>query len=146
MSTQQQVLGNWNQLKGKVKEKWGQISDDDLQRVEGHFDQLVGLIQEKTGQARQEIETMVSKLNEETGNRMGQAASAARQYVDQAGEKLRGATHQMRERTMEGYEDAQEMVRRRPAESVAAAFGTGIVVGMALGIMTAICMRSEHWS
>ena len=52
MSTQQQIIGNWGQLKGKVKQRWGQLTDDELQEVEGNYDQLVGLIQQKTGEAR----------------------------------------------------------------------------------------------
>ena len=51
MSTQEKLVGNWNQIKGKVKQRWGQLTDDELSEVEGHFDQLVGLVQQKTGEA-----------------------------------------------------------------------------------------------
>jgi uncharacterized protein YjbJ (UPF0337 family) len=145
MSTQQQVLGDWKQLKGKIKEKWGDISDDELQRVEGQFDQLIGLIQRKTGQGRQEIENMVNKLNEQAGGAVSRAASTAREYVDQAGERIRGATHHLRERTMEGYEQTEAMVRRRPAEAVVTAFGTGLLVGLLIGVLAASGMRSDSW-
>jgi uncharacterized protein YjbJ (UPF0337 family) len=43
------VEGNWKQIKGKVKEKWGQLTDDDLDRVNGQRDQLEGKIQERYG-------------------------------------------------------------------------------------------------
>jgi uncharacterized protein YjbJ (UPF0337 family) len=145
MSTQQQVLGNWNELKGKIKETWGQLSDQELKQVEGQYDQLVGLIQRKTGQARQEIEQMVNRLNEEASGMIGQAATAARQYVDQAGERIRGATQHLRERTSEGYEHAEEMLRRRPAEAVATAFGAGLLVGLVVGIFAVGCTRSGKW-
>ena len=56
MSTQEKMMGNWNQLKGKVKQRWGQLTDDELNEVEGNIDQLVGLVQQKTGEARQQIE------------------------------------------------------------------------------------------
>ena len=49
MTTQEEIFGHWNQLKGKVKESWGQLTDDELDEVEGKFDQLVGLIQQKVG-------------------------------------------------------------------------------------------------
>ena len=42
MSTQEKMMGNWNQLKGKVKQKWGQLTDDELSEVEGNIDQLSG--------------------------------------------------------------------------------------------------------
>ena len=56
MDTDQQVAGNWGQLKGKVKQRWGQLTDDELMEVEGNYDQLVGLIQQKSGEARHHIE------------------------------------------------------------------------------------------
>jgi len=46
------VEGNWKQIKGKIKEKWGQLTDDDLQQVNGKRDQLEGKIQERYGIAK----------------------------------------------------------------------------------------------
>ncbi len=135
MSTQEKVMGNWNQLKGKIKQRWGQLTDDELQEVEGNIDQLIGLVQQKTGEARQHVERVISKLNEDTGGAFMQATETVREYADQATETLRGAADQLRERTREGYEEAQEMMRRRPAESVAVAFGTGLVVGVIVGLI-----------
>ena len=135
MSTQEKMLGSWNQLKGKIKQRWGQLTDDELSEVEGNIDQLIGLVQQKTGEARQHVERVIIKLNEETGGAFTQATEAARQYADQATEALRGAADQMRERGRETYEDAQAVFRRRPAESVAAAFGAGILVGVIVGLV-----------
>ncbi|MCE7055767.1 CsbD family protein [Algoriphagus sp. AGSA1] len=50
MSTNLKLKGNWNILKGKLKEKYGQLTDDDLTYVEGKEDQLLGQIQKKTGE------------------------------------------------------------------------------------------------
>jgi uncharacterized protein YjbJ (UPF0337 family) len=135
MSTQEKIHGNWNQLKGKVKQHWGQLTDDELSEVEGNIDQLIGLVQQKTGDARQNIERIISELNDNAGGAFTQVTETARQYPDQATEKLRGAADQLRERGMQGYEDAQAMVRRRPAESVAMAFGTGLVIGLVVGLI-----------
>ena len=46
------VKGNWMQAKGKVKEQWGKLTDDDLTRIEGNRDQLLGKIQERYGVAK----------------------------------------------------------------------------------------------
>ena len=135
MSTQAKVLGNWNQLKGKIKQRWGQLTDDELQEVEGNIDQLIGLVQQKTGEARQQIERALIKINEDAGGAFTQATETARQYADQSTEALRGAADHVVERGREGYEEAQEMFRRRPAESVAVAFGTGLVVGLIVGLI-----------
>ena len=51
-----QTEGNWKQFKGKVKEKWGKLTDDDLTVVEGKRDQLVGKIQERYGYKKEEPE------------------------------------------------------------------------------------------
>ncbi|MGC6388463.1 CsbD family protein [Ewingella sp. S1.OA.A_B6] len=51
-----QTEGNWKQFKGKVKEKWGKLTDDDLTVVEGKRDQLVGKIQERYGYRKEEAE------------------------------------------------------------------------------------------
>jgi uncharacterized protein YjbJ (UPF0337 family) len=51
-----QADGNWKQFKGKLKEKWGKLTDDDLTVVEGKRDQLVGKIQERYGYQKDEAE------------------------------------------------------------------------------------------
>jgi len=46
------IAGNWKQIKGKVKEKWGKLTDDDLDVVDGRVEQLVGKLQERYGLAK----------------------------------------------------------------------------------------------
>ena len=50
------IEGNWKQFKGKVRERWGKLTDDDLDVIGGRKDQLVGRIQELYGTSRNEIE------------------------------------------------------------------------------------------
>jgi uncharacterized protein YjbJ (UPF0337 family) len=47
------LKGKWAQLSGKVKEKWGDLTDDDLTRIGGQKDQLVGKLQERYGYAKE---------------------------------------------------------------------------------------------
>jgi uncharacterized protein YjbJ (UPF0337 family) len=49
------IEGNWKQAKGKVKEKWGKLTDDDLTAINGKRDQLEGRIQERYGIARDQV-------------------------------------------------------------------------------------------
>jgi uncharacterized protein YjbJ (UPF0337 family) len=51
-----QVSGKWTQFKGQIKEKWGKLTDDDLDVIAGKRDQLLGRIQEKYGIANEEAE------------------------------------------------------------------------------------------
>ena len=50
------VKGNWKQWTGKVKEKWGKLTDDDLTTVAGHRDQLMGKLQERYGYGKDQAE------------------------------------------------------------------------------------------
>ena len=50
------IEGNWNQAKGKVKEQWGKLTDDDLATISGKRDQLAGKLQERYGMAKDEVE------------------------------------------------------------------------------------------
>jgi uncharacterized protein YjbJ (UPF0337 family) len=58
------IQGQWQQVKGKVREKWGKLTDDDLDVIAGKRDQLVGLLQKRYGQARDEIERQVSQFED----------------------------------------------------------------------------------
>ncbi|HTU88867.1 MAG TPA: CsbD family protein [Gemmataceae bacterium] len=51
-----QITGNWMQFKGKVKEKWGKLTDDDLTVIGGKRDQLAGILQQKYGYAKAQAE------------------------------------------------------------------------------------------
>ena len=53
------LKGKWLQLKGSVREKWGQLTDDDVDRVSGSAERLVGVIQERYGYAKQRAEDEV---------------------------------------------------------------------------------------
>jgi len=59
MSNQLKLKGNWNELKGKLKAKYGELTDDDLVYAEGQEDQLIGKLQQKTGVAKEELKEMI---------------------------------------------------------------------------------------
>ena len=50
------IKGKWHQLKGEIKRKWGQVTDDDLTEAEGNMEKLIGKIQERSGERREAIE------------------------------------------------------------------------------------------
>ncbi|BAQ16867.1 CsbD family protein [Methyloceanibacter caenitepidi] len=54
-----QIEGNWKQLRGKAQQKWGNLTNDDLDVVEGRRDELVGKVQERYGVAKEEAERQV---------------------------------------------------------------------------------------
>lgn len=54
------VEGNWMQLRGKVKEQWGRLTDDEIDMIAGKRDQLLGRIQETYGITREEAERQIA--------------------------------------------------------------------------------------
>jgi uncharacterized protein YjbJ (UPF0337 family) len=50
------MQGNWKQLKGKAKENWGKLTNDDLEVINGKYDQLVGKLQERYGYTKEQAE------------------------------------------------------------------------------------------
>jgi len=59
------IEGNWKQLKGKVKEQWGKLTDNDLTELEGNQEQLAGRIQERYGIAKDEAEKQVKEFRKQ---------------------------------------------------------------------------------
>jgi uncharacterized protein YjbJ (UPF0337 family) len=55
------VAGNWKQFKGKIKERWGKFTDDDLNVIAGKRDQLLGRIQEVYGISKEEAEKEIDQ-------------------------------------------------------------------------------------
>jgi len=141
MINAQEIQGKWNKIRGQVKEKWGQLTDDDLMIHGGNVDQLVGRIQSKTGEGREAIEKFLGELTSRGSAGIAHASEAAREFAQQAGSIAQGAGERIREgygQVAEGarqrYEMAEDLVRHNPVESVAAAFGFGLVMGVVVGL------------
>jgi uncharacterized protein YjbJ (UPF0337 family) len=58
--------GNWKQLRGKVKEWWGQLTDDEIDQIEGRRDILSGKLQERYGYSREEAEDAIQEFLDNT--------------------------------------------------------------------------------
>ncbi len=67
-----QVAGNWKQFKGNVKEKWGKLTDDDLDVIQGKQDQLIGRLQERYGFSVEQAEK-----NSRAGNKITESLSGS---------------------------------------------------------------------
>jgi uncharacterized protein YjbJ (UPF0337 family) len=141
----QEIQGQWNRLRGEVKSKWGQLTDDDLQIQNGNVDQMVGKIQQRTGEGREAIERFLSDLTSRGGSVVSQATEAVGQFAHQASDRLRdqyghlsdearARYEHLADQTRERYQASQDLVRHHPGQSVAAAFGFGLVVGIVVGI------------
>ncbi len=54
--------GTWNEIKGKIKQEYGDFTDDDLKYEEGKDDELVGKLQQKTGKTKEDVISWIEKL------------------------------------------------------------------------------------
>jgi uncharacterized protein YjbJ (UPF0337 family) len=59
------IEGNWKQFSGKVKEKWGQLTDDDLAKVNGNREQLEGVLQQRYGYAKDKANAEIDQWSKD---------------------------------------------------------------------------------
>ena len=57
-----EIKGGWNELKGKIKQAYGDLTDDDLIREEGKDDEMLGKLQQKTGKSRDDLVKWINSL------------------------------------------------------------------------------------
>jgi len=150
MITRDELKGRWKEISGQIKEKWGQLTDDELRQAEGNTDQLIGLIQRKTGEGREQITKFFDSLANQGAGGANEFAHQAEKVLNQAGEVVQRYSQDAQKYMQEGYEQAsrqvqqgveqaEEVVRSRPVESLAVAFGTGVITG----VLVALVMRSR---
>jgi uncharacterized protein YjbJ (UPF0337 family)/ElaB/YqjD/DUF883 family membrane-anchored ribosome-binding protein len=135
MISSQELQGQWQSIRGKVKEKWGQLTDDDLQIASGNVDQLFGRIQQKTGQTKRQIEDFFNDLMQSTGG----VKHAAQDIAEQSRQAMHRVGEEVGEKVRDGYHRAERMVQEYPASSIASVFIGGLVTGVFIGL----CMSSR---
>ena len=115
MFNQQTLEGNLNEIKGKIRTRWGQLTDDDLSQFHVEVDKLVGTIQRKTGEGREAIENYLNELSGSACSTVGQSAESVRQYTNRAAETVQDTAKQAADQVRAGYIEAERFVRDRPA-------------------------------
>ena len=61
-ATEDKLKGNWNQIKGKLKQQYGDLTDDDLTYSEGKEDEMLGRIQKKTGESKEKLKDFIDRV------------------------------------------------------------------------------------
>lgn len=131
---QQTLNGHWNEIKGKLTEKWGELSDDELQQAKGNTSQLVGMIERETGETREAINSFLDSVVNDNSI-VTKATEAARDYANAASESVQDAASQAADQAKAGYQETERLVKQRPMESLAVCFGVGIVTGIIGGLI-----------
>jgi uncharacterized protein YjbJ (UPF0337 family) len=135
MTSQQTLQGNWHEIKGKLRSKWGSLTDDDLTMFNGNVEQLVGAIQRKTGEARESIEQFFEQLTSEGAAAISRAGESVRSRAQRVADSVQQTSQKAAASMREGYADVEAVVRQRPAESLAVCFGVGVITGVVVTLL-----------
>jgi len=142
MANQATMTGNWNELKGRVRSKWGHMTDDMMEQCKGNMDALVGTIQRVTGETKDKIQEYLNSGAEAGTDLYTKASEAVREGTKQAvevaqnvGDSVKAGADQAGKYVQAGADQAGKLVQARPIESLMFTFGAGIVAGLALGLV-----------
>jgi len=139
MVNEEILRGSWQEIRGKLRSKWGQITDDELQQYSGNLDDLVGTIQRKTGESQEAIRGYLNEITSFAAEASGRWTEQAGRYATQAADSFQGASRRLADSVSARYGQAEELMQRRPIESVLTAFGIGLVAGL----LVALTIRSR---
>jgi uncharacterized protein YjbJ (UPF0337 family) len=136
---EQTLKGTWNEVKGKIREKWGMLTDDEVNRTGGNLEQVLGMIQRKTGESREQIEKFLQSAAKEGAEMKDKLVSTVQEYASSAAEATQHYASQAAEMAKTGFNETRKMVEKRPMESLAVCFGIGLISG----VVVALTMRSR---
>lgn len=116
---QDQTAGRWQQIKGRAKKAWGELTDDDFLKAEGSIDKLAGIIREKVGDSEASIRARLADDDDGDGQWLqvkGRAKQAWGELTDDPALKARGAADQAKgkrkERVADDRSAADDLVDR----------------------------------
>ncbi|MEZ6071297.1 MAG: CsbD family protein [Pirellulales bacterium] len=145
MINQQILEGRWNEIQGRLREHWGELTENELSEFDGNVQQLIGLIQRKTGEGRAKIEKYLDDVTQTASSSIGGAAEslrgAAHQVADSVSEhaaevpsSLQAGARTAADTARAGYVQTERLVRHHPVESLAVCFGVGLITGVVVGL------------
>jgi len=135
MINQQTLQGNWHEIKGKLRSKWGALTEDDVKEFDGNVEQLMGKIQKKTGAARESIDQFFDQFTAKGASAVSRAGEAVRGYAQQATDAVQETTQHAADSVRESYADVEDMVRHSPTKSLAISFGAGLITGVVIHLL-----------
>ena len=126
--------GQWEQVTGAIRDRYSQITSEDISRAKGNLLQLIGTIQEKTGESRERIDHFLRSVSERTTEYVNRLYDMTSDYASTAATGLRDSYGRVSSSVSEGVDSAKDSIQRRPMESVLTAFGVGVVAGIVAGL------------
>ena len=126
--------GDWKQLKGRAKERWGKLTDDDLTAISGRRAQLEGKIQERygyaKGQARKEIEDWYRSTDSHLADEIDNIRTEIQNLTSSVGRIANKQIGRAQVRATEAAHDVEAAITRNPLTAIAIAVGLGFLFGV----------------
>ena len=126
--------GDWKQLRGKVKARWGKLTDDDLAVIKGRRDELEGKIQERYGyaksQARREIEDWYRSTESHLADEIDTIRTEIQNLTSTVGRIANKQIGRAQVRATEAAHEAEAAITRNPLTAIAIAVGLGFLLGV----------------
>ncbi len=135
MTNEQTLQHNWSQIQNRLQEKWRELSQNDFEGVNGNIDRLVGVIQQRTQESRAAIESYIDEVITESRSVADAAAENAREYYDQAAQVAQQKYDELSAQFQQRFADMESVIQQKPAQSVATAFGVGLLAGVTIALL-----------
>lgn len=117
------IQGHWNDYKGRIKERWGKLTDSDLMQIEGHRDRLIGLLQTRYGIARDQVEQQVNDFISSAQNWLEEAKQKVAEFAEQGKEYFEENS------VKDMAADVRDLMVRYPVQSALIGLGVGYLIG-----------------
>ena len=135
------VEGDWKRMKGKVKEQWGLLTDDDLTAIGGRKDQLEGKIQERYGYGKDQVRKEIDSWYRSTALVANDNAEELAEQIEAIRADIQSLTStvsrvankqlgQAQDKAVEAMSNAEDVIRENPVSAVAIAAGLGFLFGV----------------
>jgi uncharacterized protein YjbJ (UPF0337 family) len=133
--------GNWDEIKGKLKQKWGKLTNDDIKVIEGSYGELQGKLQKaygyKKAEVEHEIESFLEELNlsNEAMNLKEAILRNARLLKDKAEQFYHDSSdelHELKDKTVGIQKEIVSYVKKNPGTSLGIAAFAGLIAGIFL--------------
>jgi uncharacterized protein YjbJ (UPF0337 family) len=121
-------------MKGRAKERWGRLTDDDLTAIAGRRDQLEGMIQERYGyareRARREIEDWYRSIESNLAEEIESLRSGIQSLASTVDRIAKEQLPRTRSRAIGAVNEAEEAVKRNPLAALGIVLGLGFLIGV----------------
>lgn len=135
---QEQVADRWNSIRRAIRQRWSEITDEDLRAIDGDSRKLIALVNQKTSTPLHEIESAIDEIAQNSGGLLNRVLSSASDLAADASRRVA-------EPTREAWRQARDTVAERPMASVGGAFGAGLLVGLCCGLLLLERPQPPRW-